>query len=211
MEKTNKDPRGGQNRIVNHNPFECMSDEAQYWIGFLAADGNLSTKKYSISMQLKDIEHILKYRNFINPILKYHDKVNPAGSLMRTVLFGNYEVYNYLISIGFTPAKSKTFSFKIPLTGNILRGVFDGDGSASQNRPKITTASILFRDQLTNYFDKLGIKYTVTVKHKVKDPYIYDVWVLYDSRQQFFDLLYTKDCVKLERKYEQLRAALPKG
>ena len=211
MEMPLKDPRGGNNRIVNNNPFECMNSEAQYWIGFLAADGNLSTKKYSITMQLKDIDHILKYRDFISPELKYHDNINKAGSLIRTVLFGSYEVYYYLISLGFTPAKSRTFSFNIPLTGDILRGVFDGDGSASQNRPKITTGSVLFRDQLTNYFDEIGIKYTVTVKDKVKCTHIYDIWILYDSRQQFFDLLYTEDCVKLERKYEQLRAALPKG
>lgn len=207
-----KDTRGGQNRVVNYNPFKRNRKDAQYWIGYLLADGNISSKKYSISVQSADIDHMLTYRDFVHHELKVYDRLNAAGTLMRTVLFGNYEVYHYLLSLGFTPNKSKTLQLKIPLTGSILRGIFDGDGSVSQGRPKITTASPYFVEQLTAFYECNEIDYTVTVKDKRKAIKTYDVWTLYNSRQKMFDLMYpTVSCVKLERKYIQFRAALPKG
>lgn len=206
--KKQRDPRGGQNRKVNYNPFLRKSEERDYWLGMFIADGNVSSKKYSISMQLKDVEHIVKYRDFIQKNLKYYDRYNQAGNLMRTVLFGNQDVHEYLISLGIVPNKSKILKLKIPLNGSILRGIFDGDGSVSQRRPKITTGSLAFKHQLEQYYTSLGIEYTTTVKEKGKE--IWDIWVLYNSRQQLYDLMYTQATVYLARKEQQFRAALPK-
>jgi intein/homing endonuclease len=206
-----KDKRGGKNRVVNNNPFLPLTEESEYWIGFLAADGCISSTKYSIHLGIKDIEHVLKYRDFINPKLKAYYKINAAGNNICTVLFGNYETHAYLISLGLTPAKSKTFKFNISLNGNILRGMFDGDGSVSQRRPKITTGSPYFKQQLEEYYTKLGISFTTTVKHKIKDTQIWDIWVLQDSRQKLFDLMYKNSTVFLERKYEQFRAVVEKS
>jgi hypothetical protein len=208
MDKLVKDKRGGKNRIVTNNPFKPRTNESDYWIGFLAADGCISSKKYSIHLGIKDIEHVLKYRDFINPLLKPYYKINKAGSNICTILFGNFEAHQYLISLGITPAKSKTFKFNIPINGNILRGIFDGDGSVSQRRPKITTGSPFFKDQLEKFYIENNINFSTTVKHKVKNKEIWDIWVLKPSRQKFFDLLYTDASIYLERKYLQFRTAL---
>lgn len=199
-----KDPRGGQNRIVNNNPFKISTDESYYWIGFLAADGYISSKKYSIGLKLKDVEHIIKYRDFINPALKLYDKINTAGNLMREVLFGNYEIHKYLITLGITPKKSKTFKYTIPITGSILRGHFDGDGSVSQGRPKITTGSVEFLHQLEELYKSLDIKYTVCKKGDC-----WDIYTLYHSRRIMFNYMYKDSTIHLERKYLQFKKCLP--
>jgi hypothetical protein len=203
-----KDKRGGKNRLVNNNPFLPLTEQAEYWIGFLAADGNVSTKKYSIALKIKDIEHALKYRDFINPALKVSYPINAANNTCCNVVFGNFEVHQYLISIGIVPAKSKIFSFNIPLTWNILRGIFDGDGSVSQRRPKITTGSFYFKNQLEKFYLENDISFTTTVKNKSNDTEIWDIWVLKNSRKKLFDLFYEDCSVCLERKYLQFRAAV---
>ena len=89
---------GGKNRIVNINPF-TDSEESWYWIGYICADGNLSSKKYNISIVSKDVEHLLKYKKFINAdITEYYRK---TGELILT--FGNKEIYKYLLSLNITP------------------------------------------------------------------------------------------------------------
>jgi hypothetical protein len=201
---------GGQNRKVNHNPFECFSEEAQYWIGFLAADGNLSKTSNTISLKIKDIEHVLIYRNFISPDLTPYYGKNVAGSLMCNIAFGHRDIYKYLNNIGITPAKSKTFKFNIPLTGHILRGYFDGDGSVPKDGPRITTGSINFRDQLSEYLNSLGIKHSITMKHKITDRGTFDINILSEGRRQFFNLLYTDSTVYLERKHEKFLKRLEK-
>lgn len=205
-----KDNRGGRNRIVNSNPFLPLTEESEYWIGFLLADGCVSTKKYSISLKIKDIEHVLKYRDFINSSLKPNYSINKAGNKVCNITFGNFETHQWLTSIGITPAKSKTVKLEMPITGNILRGIFDGDGSVSQRRPKITTGSLYFKIQLEEFYTNLGIKYTITVKHKIKASHIWDIWVLQESKQQLYDLMYKNASIYLERKYLQFGAALEK-
>lgn len=196
---------GGKNRIVNHNPFLPLTEEAQYWIGFLAADGNISTKKYTVCLKIKDIDHVLKFRDFVDINLPYHEETNQAGSLVRLVSFGNKETHEYLTSLGLTSKKSKTLEIKIPLTGHILRGVFDGDGSVSQNRPKITTGSLRFKNQLEKLYNEKGFKFTTTVKHKVKDKHIFDIWILEESRKDFFNFLYKDSTICLERKFNHFK------
>jgi len=191
---------GGNNRIVEGNPFASMTEQAQYWLGFLAADGNVSTKKNAVSLAIKDIEHVLKYKHFISSALSEYYRINAAGSTICQITFGNKETKDFLISIGITPNKSKTFKFSIPITGHILRGVFDGDGSVSQNRPKITTGSLYFKKQLEDFYNTIGIKFTTTVKHKIKDRNVFDIWILKESKQDFYNLLYNNATVFLERK-----------
>lgn len=202
--------RGGSNRIVHSNPFSIRTEEADYWIGMLGADGSVSTKKNSIHIQLKDIDLLEKYRVFVSEKLTIHKKYNEAGSLMGTVLYQNKEIKDYLGTLGIIPRKSKVFKYLIPINGNILRGHFDGDGSVSQRRPKITTGSPYFKEQLEEYYDSLNIKYTTTVKDK-KLNNCWDITVLYESRQTLFDLLYKNASVYLERKYNQFCACLPQG
>lgn len=197
---------GGCNKIVEKNPF-IDSPESNYWLGYLAADGNLSKSRYTISIQLKDLNMIMKYRDFVNPKLSIYYKVNKAGSKMGAVVYENKEIWEYLYNLGITPAKSRTLKYNGEFNWDFIRGVFDGDGSISNQEPKITTGSENFKNQLEEFFLKEGLEY----KTHIKGNQIFDVYIRGNSRFTFFDkMYYDVDCVKLDRKYEKYRAALKK-
>jgi len=72
LERNNvpKRDRAHDRRSVNKNPFEDLSSkEVQYWLGYLAADGNvndLSQKNNRISLDTNlDPEHLEKYKKFL--------------------------------------------------------------------------------------------------------------------------------------------------
>lgn len=197
-----KDKRGGKNKLVTINPFKLGEEPSDYWIGYIGADGFLSTKKYLIGLKSKDIDHMEKYKTFVGGNVKLRYEINTAGSNIGIVNFGNFDIYYHLLKLGITPRKSKTFKYDIPLNGHILRGHFDGDGSISQNRPKITTGSLNFKNQLIEYYDSLGIKYSVFEK----GIDIWDIYVMKDSRLKFFQLLYTNATIFLNRKYDKFAA-----
>ena len=172
---------GGKNRIVNSNPFS-NSSESQYWLGFLAADGNISKTKHSIYLGLKDIDMVILFRDFVEKSLKVYYKYNAAGSLLGAVKFENPEIWNYLNDLGITPAKSRTLYYKGIITWDFIRGVFDGDGCISAQEPKITTGSLQFKDQLEQFFKSNDLEY----KTHIKGNNIYDVYIRGNSRFEFF-------------------------
>lgn len=111
------------------------TEEKAYWLGFIAADGNVSKtmKNMRINLNIRDKEHLEKFRQSIcgnQPI-----KENIRGK--------NYSVYidmnskkicEDLQKYGITPNKSLTLDVAfnlIPqaLIHHFIRGYFDGDGS----------------------------------------------------------------------------------
>jgi len=162
--------RSETHRTVKGNPFKDLTNsEVQYWLGFLAADGNLviSKNRYSISLcsAEKDSKHMVKYSNFIGFGKKPEQNLIKGYQTYRhTVQFGNKEVHEFLSNLGITPKKSKTLSLNIPLTWNIIRGIFDGDGCVYFNkirlRVSIVTGSPKFLEQLYTFFKKEGIHVT---------------------------------------------------
>ena len=107
-----------------------------YVLGIIATDGNLSPDKRHINVTSKDktiVEQIKKALKIKNKIgRKAREKF---GDKKYYVLqFGDVNFYEFLLSIGITPAKSKTIStIKIPkkLFYDFFRGCIDGDGNIS--------------------------------------------------------------------------------
>jgi len=195
---------GGVNKIVTSNPF--FKKDSEYWLGFISADGNLSRKQYSVYLGIKDLDHIIKYRDFINSKLKIYYKLNQANSTIGAVVFRNSEIWNYLNETGITPAKSRTFTYKKELNWEFVRGYFDGDGSISKNEPKITTGSENFKNQLLDFF-KLN---NITSSVSIKGDKVFDIYIRGNSRFDFFYNMYKENSIKLDRKYIKYRAALEK-
>lgn len=204
--KIKKDNRGGLNKIVTNNPFEDLKDpETNYWLGYLAADGNLSSLKWVISLSQynKDYHHVELFRDFVNKNLKLNQLKSGKG---QSVNFGSKEVYKYLVDLGFSPRKALTFKYKGVITSDFVRGFFDGDGSCSQRRPKITTGSELFRDQIINYFNDKNIKCNYHIKGSNEN--CYDIYILKEGRKPFYELMYCNKGPFLQRKHDSLLATL---
>jgi intein-encoded DNA endonuclease-like protein len=110
------------------------SAELAYCIGLIASDGNLSKDGRHIIFVSKDLEQIETFKSCLklnNKITTCTSTLNPTGRHYR-VQFGDVNFYKFLLSIGLTPAKSKTIgALTIPTQyiPDFLRGSFDGDGT----------------------------------------------------------------------------------
>ena len=124
--------------MLRDNPISTeWSPELAYVIGLIASDGNLSSDGRHINITSKDevmlqnVRLCLKIRNKIG--------LKSRGNLFEKkyffLQFGSVNFYAFLLSLGLSPAKSKTLnSLKIPniYFSHFLRGCIDGDGSITE-------------------------------------------------------------------------------
>ena len=79
-------------RIVKHNPFQDITNpNVQYWLGWLATDGYIShlENRITLSLSIKDIDVIEKFRDFISPNLTIHHSIHHKEFEMVFVSFRN--------------------------------------------------------------------------------------------------------------------------
>lgn len=135
-----------QNRLrINENVFnEIDTEEKAYWLGFLYADGNISSigNRLEINLAIKDLDHMIKFKNFI----QYEEEIRfgeTNGHKLCRLAIRNKNIWKNLNSKGCTPCKSLTLKFpKIEifedknLIWDFIRGYFDGDGCAYLNETR---------------------------------------------------------------------------
>lgn len=109
------------------------SAELAYAVGLIATDGCLSSSGRHINLTSKDTEQLQNFMRCIGREIKISTKKSsfvPKG--ITYVQFGDVVLYDFLLSIGLTPHKTKTISkLAIPeeYFFDFLRGHHDGDGS----------------------------------------------------------------------------------
>ena len=141
--------------------------ELAYAIGLLITDGNLSKDRRHIIFVSKDIQQI----NNFNKCLEIKPKLGKTvsgynGKSSYRVQFGNVIFYDFLLSIGIMPAKSKIIG-KVFLPDNFfwdcLRGCFDGDGCFYSYWDKRWRSSYMF--YLT--FSSASLKHILWLQNKI--------------------------------------------
>ena len=124
-----------------------------YIIGLIATDGCLSGGR-NIILVSKDKEILSNFQRVLKTRLTVGKTTSGfTGSTTPRVQFNNVLFYQFLVSIGLTPAKSKTISsLKIPRKYffDFLRGVFDGDGSTYSYWDKRWESSFMFYVQFAS-------------------------------------------------------------
>lgn len=128
-----------QNRArLNEHVFDSMDTEEKfYWLGFLYADGNISStgNRIEVHLSLKDLEHLEKFRKFLNLTTEIRTGISNEGYSFCHLSVRNKHLWNMLNNLGCTPRKSLTLKFpdltlfpdkKYILT--FIRGYVDGDG-----------------------------------------------------------------------------------
>lgn len=132
--------------IPNRDFFEEINtEEKAYWLGFILADGNISSSTNIIHITLagKDREHLIKFCDiFKKKLTEFEHSGFPHEGVIKTkVLYTSRcticsrKMWNDLYDKGIDPNKTfkdntKSFS-RIPnsLLNHFVRGFFDGDGS----------------------------------------------------------------------------------
>ena len=186
------------------------TEEKAYWLGFLFADGAVSSKSNNVELSLKssDFNHLIKYKKFLNSSNKiYIDKVRCR---MNTT---NKNFKDDLINLGCTPNKSLTLKFPeaLPqkLIPHFIRGYFDGDGCITRTRKdidwntcSITCGSLMFVERILEILinESLITKQKI---HLVKNTNTKMLVLCNQNFINFMNYLY-KDCnIFLDRKYER--------
>jgi hypothetical protein len=145
--------------------------ELAYAVGIFASDGNLSPDGRHLNITSKDLEMIENMKALLGLDNKIGRK-SRGGSLEKKYFllqFGDRNFYDFLLSIGLTPAKSKTIAeIAVPeiYFFDFFRGCVDGDGSIDsfmhseskhpQIRLRLCSASIEFLDWVLSMTRKLG-------------------------------------------------------
>lgn len=203
----------GRGYSTNTNPYDPFNDSSKdldskiYWAGFIAGDGYIDKNKNKIAVISKDMEVINNFNKFIN---NTGGIVKHTSRDVYTISYSNKESKDYLIKKGITNKKSKTLNIKAKLNWSFIRGIFDADGSFSQNRFKITTGSVTFKNQLVNFFKDNNIETSISKKDSISDTV--DIYVLGGKPvlNIIFKHMYedTNAIYFLSRKKEQLRRYL---
>lgn len=153
----------------NENYFsEIDTEEKAYWLGFIAADGNVSKNRLRINLARKDSEHLYKFRNALQSVSKIKEytvdlnKINKKWTKhckMCYFVVTSSKMINDLKKYNIIPNKTKYFELPSLLINNkyidsFYRGYFDGDGCIKYNHKKIC-------------IDLRGNKYFLEETHKI--------------------------------------------
>ncbi len=110
------------------------SEDLAYAIGLIVSDGNLSNDGRHIIFTSKDYDLAVTFKEVLGLDVTIGKKSSGTSEEKKyyVVQFGDKIFYNFLISLGITPKKSKTIG-KVAIPKkyfyHYLRGNFDGDGS----------------------------------------------------------------------------------
>lgn len=159
--------------IEFEDTFSYYDEYSCYWAGFLAADGNVDSKKrVRLMLKYDDITHLEKFKELIgstHTISSNTDKYNRCSfEFTNTKIWQDLQDNFYIIP-------NKTNKLKLPehLGNNMvhyIRGYFDGDGSICEsfsNKNSITSSiyatfcsgCVEYANSLFSYLNKeLGVQ-----------------------------------------------------
>ncbi|MBI5530737.1 MAG: hypothetical protein HY918_04555 [Candidatus Doudnabacteria bacterium] len=194
------------------------SPELAYAIGLIATDGCLYNDKRHMAFISKDLQLIKVFMKCLGLEVKILKKKSGfvGGSFSYWVQFGDVNFYNFLLSLGLTPNKSKTIGvIKVPdiYFFDFLRGSFDGDGtvySYYDERWKNSFAFYInFASASFNHLSWLRkkIKGFIEIKGSLsKQAYAGAYKLVFaknDSRLLINKMYYNHTVPRLERKYKK--------
>jgi len=143
--------------------FEKIDTEGKaYFLGLLATDGNISPRLTAARIALKEEDCLIleKFRNELGPgAPELRTKIptirGKKASPQKVLALSRVALVKDLMKLGILPNKSQTLEITATLQEHLiphfLRGAWDGDGSVTERRFKITTASVKFAVQLQTW------------------------------------------------------------
>ena len=127
-------PRGPLSQAKTLNGDIRWSPNLAYAVGLLTTDGNLSGDGRHLSLTSKDRDLLETFRACLSISAAITPHRGGHGGTNLRVQWGDRHFYEWLVSLGLTPAKSLTLRpLAIPdiVFADFLRGCIDGDGSVT--------------------------------------------------------------------------------
>ena len=189
-----------------NNPFEVVSPERDYWLGWIFSDGCIvsnSTHNY-IYLACLDYDILLKFKEFCGDRAKlnkftYITPISKETKTMYKVVINSVELVQYFKDNFHTVGKkSSTLNPDINMNWNLLRGVLDGDGSFKRG-VVLTSNSKKWIDKISEFYNSYDLHYTI-----VKDS-AYRIGVYKkDDIKRIYHYLYDNTILYLDRKKTDL-------
>lgn len=223
--KMRNNKQNNRKYYINHDFFEEINtEEKAYWLGFIYADGYVTSKNHlGVVLSHKDKKYLFKLRKSLESNYPIHDYI-PKKNSFNTGKYSRLLVTSDKIKLDLVKqgvVENKTNILKPPvikeeLHGHFIRGYFDGDGSltATLRKRKTTndymdyavkilgTEEIL--DFIKEYIEKNGIA-KINKYHKRKEDQVVSSLELTGNKQveKFLDMIYKDSTIYLERKYKR--------
>jgi hypothetical protein len=196
--------------------------EWAYEVGLIATDGNLSPTTGRLSIMSNDVDLLESVRRSLDVVAPIRPHRGEYGHRCHRLAWNDRGVYDWLVGLGLTPAKSLTLgALAVPdeYFADFLRGCIDGDGSIVTYADRyntfknpayvytrlfvsIVSASPRFVDWLrVNILRLRGLSGSVTVKRRSGRR---DIWCLRYAKRESLAVLrwmyYAPDVLCLARK-----------
>ncbi len=198
-----------KNNQIRSDVFKNIdTDEKAYWLGFLAADGNVYQTKISCNLQINDKAHLKKLNSFLGnayEVKTYKDK--KTNREYCSLSYFSSEMANDLRRHGVVDRKSLILEPPIFIKDQKLklawiRGYFDGDGGLSFSKTQ-RRAQFYFTStySVLKWINKvLELNRKPFLEHNCENTYriSYNGWNIAKSK---LELLYKDAPVYLNRKY----------
>ena len=199
---------------LNEDFFEIIdTEEKAYWLGFIAADGNINSNRRQVifSLAIKDKKMVEKFKEALestNPIHYYSRKINGRISEKARLIIRSKKLCNDLINKGVVPRKSLILKppKNVPnhLVRHWVRGYFDGDGSVyfrkiKRNGSRRKRVSISGTEEVMRFIQKkLGLGHIHDSRPRAQ-VHSFRIGSQTDV-EKFADYIYQDATVHLERK-----------
>ena len=143
------------------------SPEFDYFLGILATDGCICNNIISLEFSEENKEILYYWKEFLGNTVAINIHTNAKGIDYYKIAFQNSDIAKLLESYGIVPRKSYTLKLKY-INWNVLRGIFDGDGSLSldtrhglSGKFRIASGSEEFLLQIKDFLFSNNIKSTI--------------------------------------------------
>lgn len=204
----------------NVNVFDIIDcEEKAYWLGFLYADGYVSSihKQVEISLKGEDIGHLIKFSKFLqddrkNPVKVSKVRIGEKSFSRCRYIIGDDHFHQRLCELGCIPKKSLTLTFPDKniftdesLIYDFIRGYVDGDGSLSNTSTGRLQIDIIgtvdFLTSIKEIFPEFGGIYTDKRNHNV-----HSIVCSANNADRIAKRLYETATIYLDRKYKKFAA-----
>ena len=176
-----------QKLLKNDNYFSIPNIENSYWAGFIAADGNISTrissnKILTIGLSIKDKKHLENFKSSIKYSGNIKEKINTVkGKKYKTCyiyLYSANQICNdLLLNFNITPRKSLTLQppnlIELEHQLAYIIGYIDGDGCISYCRNKYLRLQLIGTNNFLQWINT--IYNNIGHIRKVKNTNIYEL------------------------------------
>lgn len=210
-----------QNRCrIDETIFDNIdTEEKAYWLGFLYADGNISTigNRLEMNLSIKDLDHMFKFKRFLKLESEIRIDNNDSTSIKCRISVRNKHIWDQLNNKGCVPCKSLILKFpdksifkSEKLIYDFIRGYCDGDGSLgisiikNSNNHQCWLSFVGTKDFLNGIQNFLGI--IGTIRNKSCANWSNQAWELKyggTKARQIARLLYENSSIYLDRKYNK--------